>query len=237
MPLADRTHETDWGLPSDPDVRRRRAVAAAAVLVYLSVIAVFTGVTLGIGGNPVPGIILITGLGLFDLMTVGSQLLRRVSAQPVAAGGEPRFENLVAGLVKRMGIRAPRLYVFDAEGPNGFACRKRGPVVGVSRRALTELNRTELEALIAHCLVRTHAPSMRLAPLACQARLFARRMGPLVGPPVDVRASAVTRYPPGLISVLEKCAPATGRYGPLFFAAAHPSHAPIPVRIAALSDL
>jgi hypothetical protein len=237
VPSTDRTHETDWGLPQDPAVGRRRAVAAAAVVVYASIIAIFTVVTVQIGGNPLPGIILITGLGLFDLTTAGSQVLRRVSAQPVTAGAEPRFENLAAGLVERTGIRAPRLYVYDAQGPNGFACRRRGPVIGVSRRALAELNRTELEALIAHCLVRTHAPSMRLAPLACQARLFARAMGPLVGPPVDVRASAVTRYPPALISVLGKSAPATGRYGPLFFAAEHPSHAPVADRVAALSDL
>jgi hypothetical protein len=109
--------------------------------------------------------------------------------------------------------------------------------MGVSKRAIAELNRTELEALIAHCLVRTHSPSLRLAPLACQTRLFARALGPLVGPTEDVRASAVTRYPPALISVLDKCAPASGRYGPLYFAAEHPSHVPIPARVAPLSDL
>lgn len=237
MPTTDRTHETDWGLPVDTGARRRRGVPAVAVAIYASVVMVFTGITLQIGGNPVPGIILIIGIGLFDLTTVGSQLLRKVQARPVAVGSEPRFENLVVGLVERMGIRSPRLYVYNAEGPNGFACRRRGPVMGVSRRAIAELNRTELEALIAHCLVRTHSPSLRLAPLACQARLFARALGPLVGPPEDVRASAVTRYPPALASVLAKCAPATGRYGPLFFAAEHPSHVPVTERIAALSDL
>ena len=240
MPLTtrtDRTHETDWGLPPDLTFRRRGAVVVAAVAVYASVIAVFTGITLQIGGNPIPGMILISGLGLFDLMTVGSQVLRKVGAQPVAKGAEPRLENLVAGLVEKMGLRAPRLYLFDAPGPNGFVCRRRGPVIGVSRRALVELNRTELEGLIAQCLVRTHSSSLRLAPLACQARLFARSLGPLVGPTVDVRAAAVTRYPPGLIAVLDKCTPATGRYGPLYFAAEHPSHVPIPDRIAALSDL
>ena len=240
MPLTtrdDRTHETDWGLPPDPTFRRRGAVVVAAVAVYASVIAVFTGLTVQIGGNPIPGIILISGLGLFDLMTVGSQVLRKVGAQPVAKGAEPRLENLVAGLVEKMGLRAPRLYVFDAAGSNGFVCRRRGPVMGVSRRALVELNRTELEGLIAQCLVRTHSSSLRLAPLACQARLFARALGPLVGPTVDLRAAAVTRYPPALIAVLDKCTPATGRYGPLYFAAEHPSHVPIPDRIAALSDL
>lgn len=209
----------------------------AAVVVYASVIATLTAITVLIGGNPIPGIILITGLGLFDLMTVGSQVLRKVDAKPVADGAEPRLENLVAGLVKKMGVRAPHLYVFDASGPNGFVCRRRGPVIGVSRRALVDLNRTELEGLIAQCLVRTHSSSLRLAPLACQARLFARALGPLVGPAEDVRAAAVTRYPPGLIAVLDKSAPATGRYGPLYFAAEHPSHVPISDRIAALSDL
>jgi hypothetical protein len=234
---ADHTHETDWGLPRDPGVGRRRAVAFVAVLVYAGVIGLFTGITLLIGGNPLPGIILITGLGMLDLATVGSQVLRKVDAQPVKEGTEPRLENLAAGLVKKMELRAPRLYVYDARGPNGFACRRRGPVVGISRPALSELNRTELEALIAHCLVRTHSPSLRLAPLACQARLFARALGPLVGAPEDVRASAVTRYPPALITVLGKSTPATGRYGPLYFTADHPSHVPVPDRIAALSDL
>ena len=240
MPLTDRpdsTHETDWGLPRDPNVRRRRAVVVVAVLVYATVILLFSGITLLIGGNPVAGIVLISGLGLFDLVTVGSQVLRKVEAKPVTEGAEVRLENLVAGLVSKMGLRAPRVYVYDAPGTNGFTCRRRGPVIGVSRRALTELNRTELEALIAHCLVRTHSPSLRLAPLACQARLFARALGPLVGPPEDVRAAAVTKYPPAVMAVLEKCVPATGRYGPLFFAAEHPSHVPIPERIAALSDL
>ena len=216
---------------------RRRAVAVAAVFAYAGVIAIFSALTLLIDGNPVPGIILIASLGILDLATVGSQLLRKVDAAPIEQGSEPRLENLAAGLVEKMGLKPPRLFVYEDARPNGFAARKPGPVVGVSRGALRELNRTELEALVAHCLVRTHSPSLRLARLACQARIFARALRPLVGPPQDVRAAAVTRYPPGLGGALKKCRPATGRYGPLYFVADHPSHAPVPDRIAALSDL
>jgi hypothetical protein len=209
----------------------------AAFLVYAVVLTVFAVVTMGIGGNPWPGVMIISLLLLIDLSSVGSQVLRRLNAAAVRPGAEARFENLVAGLAERMGVRKPRLFVYDGEGINGFACRARGPVIGVSRPALERLNRTELEALTAHCLVRSHSPALRLAPLACQTKHFARALGPLVGPEEDVRAAAVTRYPPALTNVLESATPYRGRYGPLFFAADHPSHAPVGERVAAVSDL
>jgi hypothetical protein len=233
----DTTHETDWGLPSNAQPRRRLVAVWFAVISYLGVLAVFAAVTVLIGGNPGPGIVIIMALLALDLTTVGSQVLRRLDARTIAPGTEERLENLVGGLVERMGVRRPRLFLYEGRGVNGFACRVRGPAIGVSRAALTALNRTELEALVAHCLVRTHSPTLRLAPLAAQTRFFARALGPLVGHAEDVRAAAVTRYPPALMSLLERAIPQTGRYGPFFFASDHPSHVGPDERIAALRDL
>jgi Zn-dependent protease with chaperone function len=132
---------------------------------------------------------------------------------------DPRATNLLEGLVGRAGIARPELRVYRGP-PNALVVPGRRPVFAISSTALDELSRTELEAVLAHCVV----------------RVGIRRTAP-VGYEDDVRAAALTRYPPGLAKALEKLVAEAGSGAHWFTAADTPSHRPVGDRIAALEEL
>lgn len=148
-----------------------------------------------------------------------------------------RVENLAAGLAKTNGLPVPTVYLVSDPAPNALVFRKWGPAIGVTRSLLDTYSRTELETVVAHCLVRLNSRHHRLALLAAFWGWIGARLGPTVGTDDDVKAAAMTRYPPGLVRALEKAEPAAKRYAPLWFVAGGPSHRPVPERIAALQDL
>ncbi len=113
-------------------------------------------------------------------------------------------------------MRAPELRIYKGP-PNAVVVPGHGPVA-LADSALDQLARTELEAVLAHCLV-------RLA--------HARRTDP-VGYADDVRAVALTRYPPGLAKALERLVPQDSHW---FVVASVRSHRPVAERIAALEEL
>ena len=166
--------------------------------------------------------------GLLGRITLTSTkaLTRRALSDAAAArvepGDEPRLLNIVAGLSERLGLGAVDTYVIDGAGANAFAGRAERPVVGVTKALLDGYARTELEAVVAHCLVRHKEAGKR---------------GVIVGYSDDVRAVALTRYPPALISAIEKAEPYRGRFAPLYMVAEGPTHRPTQERAQALNDL
>lgn len=132
-----------------------------------------------------------------------------------------RLTNVVEGLVARLSIPSARVFVYDGE-PNALVARSAGRTLAISSKLLDELTRTELEAVAAHCLVRLVPPT---------------RLGDPVGYDDDVRAAALTRFPPGLVAALSKMEPHTGRFAPLYMVAEHHSHRSVELRIAALNAL
>jgi hypothetical protein len=151
----------------------------------------------------------------------GGAALREVKAHALPAESSQRLLNVVQGLATTLSITVPRVLVYSGDA-NALVARSGGGTVAIEATYLDQLTRTELEAVIAHCLV-------RLTP--------ASHLGDPVGYDDDVRAAAVTRFPPALASALTKAHPYGGRFGPLYLVADHPSQRPVAERVAALNDL
>jgi hypothetical protein len=129
------------------------------------------------------------------------------------------------------------LFVIPDDVPNAMVCRAKGPALAVTRGLLDDFTRTELEAVIAHCMVRLLSTDVERASMALAQGPLGTRSIPRVGYEDDVRAAAVTRYPPALADAVEKAKPMKGRYAPFWFVADDRSHRPAQERAAAIRDL
>ncbi|MDQ3784021.1 MAG: hypothetical protein M3360_03970 [Actinomycetota bacterium] len=184
-------------------------------------------------------------------------MLRSVGAQALEEGREPRFTNLAAGLARDLGAPPPRLWVIPSGGPNALVVRSSGSAVAIVQSLLDHYTRTELEAVVAHCLVRlgdrrrmrrmalvvAFGPPARSSrsltarlPLGLSRAAAQRSLEP-VGLEDDVATVAVTGYPPALASAISRAEPASGRFAPLWFVAGSPSQLAPERRVAELSDL
>jgi hypothetical protein len=170
-----------------------------------------------------------------DLTLVTRLALRAAGARRVEAGAELRLRSLAAGLSADIAAPAPELWLAARPEQNALVAGREHPILAVTRSLLVSFSRTELEAVVAHCLVR-----FALGESARALRALA--LGPWGRPPEvgyadDVAAVALTRYPPALVRSLRSAQPVGGRYGPLWFVAQGRFHRPVPERIAALQDL
>jgi heat shock protein HtpX len=169
-----------------------------------------------------------------------------------------RLENLVDGLCVTNGIAHPQLYVVEHPGRNACAVgiSPNHAHLVVTRGALDDLGRIELEAIVARELALIKSGYAALASVvAVIARFWPAMASRLLPERVDVIADlegvSFTRYPPGLLEALDKVRqepsvpsaprwtrhlwiddpvePAPGRTGPF--------HSPIDERIATLREL
>ncbi len=142
-------------------------------------------------------------------------------ARPADPTTYARLHNVVEGLCVAAGLPKPRIYVVDDDAPNAFATGRnpRHAAVAVTTGLMDKLTRIELEGVLAHelshiknydILVSTLAVTMvgaaaLLLPLApLLAKLMQATIGRRRETLADVSGVALTRYPPGLISALEK---------------------------------
>lgn len=228
----------DWeGPPGGYPARDRLALLALiwipATLVAL-VVAVFTGLWW-------VGAVL---LALWAVKTVAEArwtdrvILRRLGARALEAHDAPRLENLVAGIAGDLGVLPPRLYVLETGGPNAVvASGGRSGILAVRQTLLESFTRTELEAVVAHCLLRLCSKDFVYSNLAARWSDLGAGLAPRVGTADDVRAAALTRYPPALAAAIVKCDPTVARYAPLWFVADAPSHDRSEDRAALVADL
>lgn len=163
-------------------------------------------------------------------------VLRVSHAQPVSAGDEPRYHNLVEGLCVSAGLPKPGLFVIEDDAPNSFATG-RNPAhasIVVTTGLLQKLSRIELEGVVAHELshIRTNdilVTSLGAAliglPLMPAGALAGRLLSVLVGRgrerDADIGGVRLTRYPPGLAAALEKVRRESGGALPASRATAH----------------
>ena len=233
-----KTSPRDWDAPeSDYPVRDRVALHALiwvpAVLVAL-VVAVFTGLWwIGVV------LLVLWGIKTFaEARWTDRIMLRRLGAGPLEPHDGPRLENLVAGTAADLGVEPPRLYLLPDGGPNALvASGGRSGLLAVRKTLLDTFTRTELEAVVAHCLLRLHSKDFVYSNMAARWSDLGAGLAPRVGAADDVRAAALTRYPPALTSAIEKCDPRIARYAPLWFVADAPSHEPSEDRAALVADL
>lgn len=167
----------------------------------------------------------------------GSRVLKSVAARPGKPGELARLENLVRGLSSDLGIAPPDLLVTDEPGPNALVAKRSNHVVVVTADLARDFSRTELEAVLAHCIVRIASDQVPPTQAGLSLGPLGLGLGRLTGGPDDIVTAGVTRYPPALATAIEKCEPRRGRFAPLWFVAEGPSHTPPERRIADLRDL
>jgi len=161
-----------------------------SVIVFLVIAAALTWWALMAGDRRVAGV----------LSTLGGR-----DADPVR---DARISNLAEGLSINAGLRQPRLVVVEAAGLNVLAAGTSASkaVVAVTSGLLAELDRIELEAVLAEalCQIRrgdTVAPTVSAATFGLGRRQAVASDRDALA---DQAAVTLTRYPPALASALEK---------------------------------
>lgn len=121
---------------------------------------------------------------------------------------DARLLNLVDGLCATIGARRPELRVRNEASLNAAVCGRRqgSATLVVTQGLMDQLNRVELEGVLAQQLTRIRCYDMLPATVTVATLgIFATMLAP--PEPVtamDRAAVNFTRYPPGLISALEK---------------------------------
>ncbi|MDP9224104.1 MAG: hypothetical protein M3P18_09655 [Actinomycetota bacterium] len=166
----------------------------------------------------------------------GRLALRSTRAVPIEPDGAPRLANIAEGLAATAGCPVPSLWLIDEGGPNALVCRAGGvPVIAATRSLVDGYSRTELEAVVAHCLVRLR-DSRRLSETVALGPLSVTT-GPFPDFSQDAAAAALTRYPPALASAIVKARPRSDRFRALWLVADGPFNEPQSARAEMLLDL
>lgn len=242
MPVSTQVPRADWDAPPAPAPSPGGIVLVALWLVGPAILGGFVGWALL---GPLAGLLLTAMIGAatwLRVLAAGRRVLRRLRATSLRDGSEPRARNLVDGLADRIGIEAPSLWHIPDDRPNALVTHAGGPAIALTQGVLDGFSRTELEAVVAHCLVRLSAGAgLRPTTALDMARFGARSLAELVTVPVghrdDVRAAALTRYPPGLARAIEKAVPLNAGHGSIWFVSGGRSHRPVTERLSELSDL
>jgi hypothetical protein len=166
----------------------------------------------------------------------GRLALRAAGARPLKPGESPRLVSLARGLSSDLGNDIPALWVIERGAANALVCHAAGPSMAVSSSLLESCSRTELEAVVAHCLTRL----ARRRPRSLQLLIAVGQTHRFDGTEVtedDVAAARLTRYPPALAAALTKSAPVGGRYAALYLVGEGPGLPSADERARALLDL
>ena len=205
-----------------PTVAPRLLLIAPAVLAFL-----FTTLLVGMLASGSLGWIigLVIGLAAAFALTVyldrsaPEAALRSLGASPLPEGSEPRLESLVESVCASHGISEPKLYVVESRAPDAAVAGNAGDTrLVVTTGALRQLDRLELEAVVARQLVQFGSGIHAATVLAAVAPLygpFAERVrGSVLDDRrlarVDIDGVQLTRYPPALAAVSEKAAASDG---------------------------
>lgn len=234
---AVRRGVPDWGQVARPGSSARPKIVVACF--FGAPILILLATTL-LGAPPALVLAASAGYGLAVVVWVRAQgrlALATAGARRIEPAERPRLANVAAGIASDLGIARPELWLIERGGPNALVCRSRQTVLAVTASLLDSFSRTELEAVVAHCLVRLAQGQVDATQLSLSLGPFGRSRPRRVGTHEDVAAAALTRYPPALAQAVSKARPARGRYGPLWFAAEGPSHLAAAGRATALLDL
>lgn len=228
----------DWGVPDPGYPAKDRLALIALIVVPALLIALVVALLTGWWSLAAVLLALWAAKTFAEAKLKDVVMLRKLDARPLRTEEGARVRNISAGLAGDLGVPAPQLLVIPEGGPNALVrAGGSGGIVAVTSSLLEDYTRTELEAVLAHCLTRLHGPDFLYSSLAARWSDLGAGLAPRVGPGHDARAVAVTRYPPALAAALQKADGKIPRYAPLWFVAEAPSHEPVAERIAAVSDL
>lgn len=137
-----------------------------------------------------------------------------------------RLFNVVDGLCVVSGDQRPLLYIIDGSYPTACAAidENGDAIIGVTNAFVNSMTRVEVESVMAHLLwrIRVGHPQtiayffglqkvMKMVGLGSLAqRRFTSVMAPEVINFADIASCQATRFPPAVISALEKCESADG---------------------------
>ena len=210
------------------------------LVVVLGVPGLVVGTLLGLTVGWIAGLVgaaIYGALVLAWLYIQGRMALKSVQARPLQRSEALRLFNVTEGLAGDLGVAAPSLWVIPSGEPNAFFVRATSPILAVTKSLLDTYTRTELEGVVAHCLIRLQPRTMRRATLAGGLGEVAGPAGVIGLDEVDARAAALTRYPLGLASAVEKTGPRGGRRAPFWFVPAGGRHLSRDDRAALLREL
>lgn len=201
-------------------------LVAAAAVVGLPVVVLGILITVITGATVVAVSGLVVGVALAALTTVPAwqhaeeRSLALVFPRDADPVDHARLFNLVEGLCTGAGVVRPRLFVVQSPSLNAMTLGRdaRHGCLVVTEGLLASLTRIELEAVVAHELVHlaagdTAGPTVALALFGSSgaarlsrvaAAVVARQVPPDRESLADLAAVALTRYPPGLASALER---------------------------------
>ena len=199
--------------PQTDDNRRRARTLVVAAVAAVAVVALLAGAVLG---HPFIGLVVGVALGAAVVALLTRGVEERVLATAAAVPADPReharFHNVVEGLCVAAGVPKPDLYVIEDPALNALTVGRdpRHAAVAVTTGLLDALSRIELEGVLAHEL--SHIRHLDILPATLAVPLVGRFAPGLVPRVVgdrredlaDVTGVSLTRYPPGLISALEK---------------------------------
>jgi heat shock protein HtpX len=240
--------------PLEENRRRGRALYATSV----AVVAVLLVVVVGLFGHPFVGLVLgvLAGVAVTELLArrATATALTKAGAVPADPVAYARFHNLVEGLGVASGVAKPDLHVIDDPALNALTVGRdaRHAAIAVTTGLLDALTVIELEGVLAHEL--SHVKALDIVPgtlaVTLVGTLFPGLVPRVVAPRresvADVTGVAITRYPPGLISALEKLRDDPGQVRSTDRAIAHlwiespaeqTDHPPLEERIQALREL
>jgi len=138
------------------EIRRNKLRTAVILLAFILLIAVAgTAVDLLLGfgvAGVIVALVLAAILGFVSYYNSDKVALAAARARPADGPEYQRYHNLVEGLCIAAGLPKPRLYVVDDPAPNAFATGRnpKHAALAVTTGLLEEMNRVELEGVIAH---------------------------------------------------------------------------------------
>lgn len=206
--------------------KRQAALVAAGLAAAVTVALWLPSLLLGRPAVTLLVAVLVASAATAAVFALSERLVvAMVGARPADPVEHARLHNLVEGLCFAAGLPKPSVHVVEDKAVNAFAAGRspRHAVVGVTTGLLAVLTRVELEAVLAHELSRLKSwdvlPATLVAtmvglpasllPRPAMQRLVAWALGSeeqarWKETAADLGSVAVTRYPPGLISAMEK---------------------------------
>jgi hypothetical protein len=151
--------------------------------------------------------------------------------------GHARLHRLVTGAASDLGTEVPTVWVFGGTHMNALVTMIGSrPALAVGEDFAAACTLTELEAVVAHCMLRARDGVVR-PTLARRLEGWSKRLPACSPASYDAHAAALTRYPTGLASAIRKARPRADKARGLWFVpAADGDCAPV-ARVARLEDL